>query len=139
MEEDKNGSDKNVGRIENDMKILEEMVEKSRDLREEDFYKLIGIKQMQAISSFIKRYKELEEKWDKDTHTLQNALDLANADKINNYIPVSLVEEKRTKLKDQYNRVVNEINNQEMIDQLIDFKEISAKLEMCEELLEKRK
>ena len=56
-----------------------------------------------------------------------------------NYIPVSLVEEKRTKLKEQYNKVVNEINNQGMIDQLIDFKEVSAKLEMCEELLEKRK
>ena len=40
------------------------------------------------------KIKELEEKWDKDTHKLQNALDMANADKINNYIPVSLVEEK---------------------------------------------
>lgn len=33
-----------------------------------------------------KEIKELKEKYDKDTHTLQNQLDIANADKINNYI-----------------------------------------------------
>lgn len=41
-----------------DIKILEEMIEKSKDLREEDFYKLIGIKQLQAIASILKQYKE---------------------------------------------------------------------------------
>ena len=46
--------------MQEDIKILEEMVEKSRDLREEDFYKLITIKQIQAISSFIKAYKDIE-------------------------------------------------------------------------------
>lgn len=33
-----------------------------------------------------KEIKELKEKYDKDTHTLQNQLDITNADKINNYI-----------------------------------------------------
>ena len=41
-----------------EIKILEEMIEKSKDLREEDFYKLIEIKQVQAIASILKRYKE---------------------------------------------------------------------------------
>ena len=41
-----------------EVKILEEMIEKSKNLREEDFYKLIGIKQVQAIASILKQYKE---------------------------------------------------------------------------------
>ena len=44
--------------IEKDLKILEEMVEKSKELREEDFYKIIGIKQIQAISNCTKIYKQ---------------------------------------------------------------------------------
>lgn len=35
-----------------------------------------------------------EEKYDKDTHTLQNQLDIANADKINNYICKSEIKYK---------------------------------------------
>ena len=124
--------------MEEDIKLVENLIEEYKM-----FGDLDGIQDlkpyMESLEHLIKAYKELEEKWDKDTHKLQNALDMANADKINNYIPVSLVEEKRTKLKEQYNKVVNEINNQGMIDQLIDFKEVSVKLEMCEELLEKRK
>ncbi len=41
-----------------EIKILEEMIEKSKDLREEDFYKLIGIKQVQAVASILEQYKE---------------------------------------------------------------------------------
>ena len=41
-----------------EIEVLEEMIEKSKDLREEDFYKLIGIKQVQAIASVLKQYKE---------------------------------------------------------------------------------
>ena len=63
---------------------------------EEKSYKELSYK----IEHLIKAYKELEEKWYKDTHKLQNDLDLANADKINNYIPVSLVKEKIEELKE---------------------------------------
>ena len=55
------------------------------------------------------------------------------------YVPKAIINLTIAELKEKYNKVVNEINNQEVIDQLIDFKEVSAKLEMCEELLEKRK
>lgn len=55
------------------------------------------------------------------------------------YVPKAIINLTIAELKEKYNQVVNEINNQEVIDQLIDFKEVSAKLEMCEELLEKRK
>ena len=88
--------------------------------------------ELEAIEHLIKGYKELEEEIKK----INKQLDLDYVDKT--YIPVSLVEEKITQLKEQYNKVVNEVNNQGMIDQLIDFKEVSTKLEMCEELLEKR-
>ena len=54
------------------------------------------------------------------------------------YVPKAIINLTIAELKEKYNKVVNEINNQEVIDQLIDFKEVSAKLEMCEELLEKR-
>ena len=51
-------------------------------------------KALNLIEKLQKENEELRAKWDKDTHILQNKLDYANADKINNYIPVSLVEEK---------------------------------------------
>ena len=67
-------------------------------------YKELEYKYNRALSDLVQEShknkelkeekKEWKEKWDKDTHKLQNALDLANADKINNYIQVSLVEEK---------------------------------------------
>ena len=79
-------SDKNVGSME---KLIEELTKVRPHELSKD-----GLKLFEYINEIIDRNKELEEKWDKDTHTLQNALDLANADKINNYIPVSLVEEK---------------------------------------------
>lgn len=81
-----NGSDKNVGSIE---KLIEELTK----VRPDELSKG-GLKLFEYINEIIDRNKELEEKWNKDTHTLQNALDLANADKINNYIPVSLIKEK---------------------------------------------
>lgn len=46
------------------------------------------------IEKLQKENEELKAKWDKDTHILQNELDLTNADKINNYIPVQKVKDK---------------------------------------------
>lgn len=45
------------------------------------------------ILELEKENEELREKWDKDTHILQNELDLTNADKINNYIPIQKVKD----------------------------------------------
>lgn len=83
----------------------------------------------QAIENMLNRNKELEEKWDKDTHKLQNALDLANADKINNYIPVSLVEETIEEL----NRKIKYEDNEKVIIYL------HKQRKILQELLEKRK
>ena len=108
-----NGSDKNVGSME---KLIEELTKVRPHELSKD-----GLKLFEYINEIIDRNKELEEKWDKDTHKLQNALDLANADKINNYIPVSLVEE--------------------TIEELIkEGRHYNAnKIEVLQELLEKRK
>ena len=80
-----NGSDKNVVCVEENIEGLKRL-----------FYAnaLTQYGKRKLIDYYEQLIKELEEKWDKDTHKLQNALDLANADKINNYIPVSLVKEK---------------------------------------------
>ena len=40
-------------RLEKSINVIEEMIIKSRDLREEEFYKLIGIKQIQAIADIV--------------------------------------------------------------------------------------
>lgn len=46
------------------IEVLKQIIEKSRDLREEDFYSLIGIHQIQAISTILnlieKKDKEIE-------------------------------------------------------------------------------
>lgn len=49
---------------------------------------------VENIEKLQKENEELREKWNKDTHILQNELDLTNADKINNYIPVQKVKDK---------------------------------------------
>lgn len=137
-----NSSDKNVACIEN-------LIEQLTKVRPHELSK-DGLKLFNKINEIIDINKELEEENVilKKAHNISENVTIQDITNVINksledfnkeYIPVSLVEEKRTKLKDQYNRVVNEINNQGMIDQLIDFKKVSAKLEMCEELLEKRK
>ena len=101
MESKINGSDKNVACVEENIEGLKRLFY-ANALTQYGKRKLIGY--------YEQRIKELEEKWDKDTHKLQNALDLANADKINNYIPVSLVKEKieelETKMKYENNEKV---------------------------------
>ena len=58
------------------------------------------------IKKLQKENEELRAKWDKDTHILQNELDLTNADKINNYIPVQ-------KVKDKIEEIVEKIKHEE--------------------------
>lgn len=84
--------------MEEDIKLVENLIEEYKMFGDLDG---IAINDMSvyinAIEHLIEAYKELEEKWDKDTHKLQNALDLANADKINNYTPKSKIKEIRDK------------------------------------------
>ena len=51
--------------MEEDINILDEVVGRSKELREKDFGMLIGTKQMQSIENLIKGYRELEYKYDK--------------------------------------------------------------------------
>lgn len=90
-----------------------------------------GLKLFNKINEIIDKNKELEEKWDKDTHKLQNALDLENADKINNYIPVSLVEEKIEELEAQYKIALEENSTKAFI--------LKCQITILQELLEGRK
>ena len=125
-----NGSDKNVGSME---KLIEELTKVRPDELSKD-----GLKLFEYINEIIDRNKELEEKWDKDTHTLQNALDLANADKINNYIPVSLVEEKIEELDIKITYIESQYTNG---GQNCNSNYLSAlyQNQILQELLEKRK
>ncbi len=129
-----NGSDKNVACMEEDIKILEEFKTKgySMLLMKYGDRNTTNFKLEQALENLIKAYKELEEKWDKDTHKLQNALDLANADKINNYIPVSLVEERIKEIDKIYKDIPEDEGN---FAKAILIKE----KQVLQELLEKRK
>lgn len=128
-----NGSDKNVGSMKEDIKLVGNLIKEYRLYGDLDG---IAINDMSvyinAIEHLIKAYKELEEKWDKDTHKLQNALDLANADKINNYIPVSLVEEKIKELNKAYEDSKDENGESE-------YYYPDYTIRVLEELLEKRK
>lgn len=56
---------------------------------------------LNLVEKLQKENEELREKWDKDTHILQNELDLTNVDKINNYIPVQKVKDKIEELKNK--------------------------------------
>lgn len=61
---------------------------------------------VENIEKLQKENEELRAKWNKDTHILQNELDLTNADKINNYIPVQ-------KVKDKIEEIVKKIKYEE--------------------------
>lgn len=106
---------------------------------EEKSYKELSYK----IEHLIKAYKELEEKWYKDTHKLQNDLDLANADKINNYIPVSLVEEKiLNPIKEEHDKAIKGFIKRDIPQCIEDggiAQELGYFIGKIEELLEKRK
>ena len=122
--------------MEQDIKKLIEELTKARP----DELSTDGLKLFNKINEIIDKNKELEEEnkewkeeWDKDTHKLQNDLDLANADKINNYIPVSLIEEKIEEKKQEKNKFGNclvEFYENELADRDI---------KILQELLEKRK
>lgn len=114
-----NGSDKNVACVEENIEGLKRL-----------FYAnaLTQYGKRKLIDYYEQQIKELEEKWDKDTHKLQNALDLTNADKINNYIPVSLIKEKLEELREQYKIALEENSIKAFI--------LKCQIEILEKLLE---
>lgn len=138
--------------MEQDIKILEDYIELIKKGYCEDCNELCNIygtptypakKISEATEHLIKAYKELEEKWYKDTHKLQNDLDLANADKINNYIPVSLVEEKiLNPMKEEHDKAIKGFIKRDIPQCIEDggiAQELGYFIGKIEELLEKRK
>jgi hypothetical protein len=83
------------------------------------------------IEKLQKENEELREKWDKDTHILQNELDLTNADKINNYIPIQKVKDKI----EEYKNMLKTCNKVKDIDRI---KAINERILELQELLEGR-
>ena len=112
MEEDKNGSDKNVGSIE---KLIEELTKVRPDELSKD-----GLKLFEYINEIIDRNKELEEYYKE-----QNEVNAK-------FIPVSLVEEKIEELNKAYEDSKDE--NGESQYYYPDYT-----IRVLEELLEKRK
>ena len=101
------------------IETLKQLVEESRELREEDFYSLIGIHQIQAISDLIKGYEQLEKEnkelkatlkctqdsWFKDTKKIEELKEtVLVANKLEQeikklYIPKSVIREKIEELE----------------------------------------
>ena len=122
-----NGSDKDVGSMEQDIKILENYLDKNDN-------KLVSIKRLEfleAIEHLIKAYKELEE--DNSLLIQQNITYKRNIhDLKNKNIPVSLVEEKI----EEYTKLLKNCNRFSDIDRI---KAINERILELEELLEGKK
>ena len=89
-------------------------------------------KQQTTINKYAKENEELREKWDKDTHILQNELDLTNADKINNYIPIQKVKDNLIKYQEEYELLLEHQSGKESNRT----KYLRGRIHMCQELLE---
>lgn len=83
-------------------KNLDFLIETANEIEQLTAVNIVAMKQptlllfLSILSEYkrvLKENEELKAKWDKDTHILQNELDLTNADKINNYIPVQKVKD----------------------------------------------
>ena len=83
-------------------KNLDFLIENANKMEQLTAVNIVAMKQptlllfLSILSEYkrvLKENEELRAKWDKDTHILQNELDLTNADKINNYIPVQNVKD----------------------------------------------
>ena len=86
--------------MEETIKTIEKMIKSYKEadkcgLSNNDFKNEIKALEhiLQNYKRVLKENEELRAKWNKDTHILQNELDLTNADKINNYIPVQKVKD----------------------------------------------
>ena len=129
-----NGSDKDVGSMEQDIKILENYLDKNDN-------KLVSIKRLEfleAIEHLIKAYKELEE--DNSLLIQQNITYKRNIhDLKNKNIPVSLVEEKIEELNNSIDLAIDNLKG-ELDEEFIEKgSELLAQKKVLQELLGKRK
>lgn len=116
-------------------KNLDFLIETANEIEQLTAVNIVAMKQptlllfLSILSEYKRVLKENEEliaKWNKDTHILQNELDLTNADKINNYIPIQKVIDKMEKLN-------KEIKNAETIEAVFKIKQQQALQELLEE------
>lgn len=117
---------------EEDIKILEELLE-------EGFEAMCPL-EAQALENLIKAYKELEE--ENRIFALEGCRVRLKMYIDNNYIPVSLVEEKIEKLDNQIKEVTNNIENSVDEEKAYWKKEkhdLNMQRYVLQELLEKRK
>lgn len=125
-----NGSDKNVACMEEDIKILENLLEEG--------FEAMCYLEAQAIEHLIKAYKELEEKNRKlkehCKEQIKDKQELTTA--LLDSIPVSLVEEKIKELKEEgnYKTLENPDGRVHFQAEPCDYK-----IQVLQELLEKRK
>ena len=86
MKENREVTDTNVGDIEEAVKTMEHWVEYEKNNKDKinKADELIYIQEtiLSDYKKMLKEIEELKEKYDKDTHTLQNQLDIANADRV---------------------------------------------------------
>ena len=104
--------------IEEDLKKTENLIECFRKAEivnlecKESMYQRCNYSHYKAIEHILSDYKrvlkeneELKDRWDKDTHKLQNDLDIANAEKIK-------IQKENEKLKDYRRRFVDVTDNE---------------------------
>lgn len=134
-----NGSDKNVGSIEEDMERCEQLTK----LENANW---IGLSNQLAIEHLIKGYKELEEenamlkKVNKiteniTTEEIENAIKEANK----KFIPVSLVEETIKRKKEYKLKYEQEFADNKDENYFFDINAMDKEIQVLQELLEKRK
>ena len=122
-------------------RLLDELEIEKEDMSDEPriAYLMQEIRANKTILNLIeklqKENEELREKWDKDTHILQNELDLTNADKINNYIPIQKVKDNLIKYQEEYELLLEHQSGKESNRT----KYLRGRIHMCQELLEGRK
>ena len=141
---DWNGSDKNVVCIEEDIKQLEDLILDWKsfvigDKEHDEIY----IKDIQAIEHLIKAYKELEEE-NKDLKNLANNKQWISPYYVaQNYIPVSLLEEKILEpMKEEHDKAIRGFIKRDIPQCIEDggiAQELGYFIGKIEELLEKRK
>lgn len=81
--------------MEEDINILDEVVGRSKELREKDFGMLIGIKEMQSIENLLKGYRELKS----EIQHKNDQLFLIDKQYERHYIPKTKIQEKIDELE----------------------------------------
>ena len=127
-----NGADRKgrVNKMKQDIEKIENLIKKCDKCKLKECINCeISWNEVQAIKRFHKAYKELEEKNKKKSIEI-----ICYQEELENSIPVSLVEEKLEKEK-----LPNIIVGGRRNTKTLEYGKKLGRIEMCEELLEKRK